>query len=1307
LVACNSETTDTPPNKTYNKNIVFNEDQQYAVDLKDIHNSMISNMQLSTDDKLIKKAVYNSNNKTVTITPKKDVYGDSKITITGRDVNGINITINISIKINPVNDAPVLSKNNLIIEYSDFDTIVSDVEINDVDSQSSSIFMSNINNENYTIKYINGKIEFTPKKLGLNIDDTVFLEVSDGVDTVRRPINLIVTYNSDNILLTNDSVLQLSINEDTSGYGRIKPLEEYDGQTFTIEYFSNDLDGTLIRLNDYDFQYIPNENFNGVESFIVRITNQEQKVALFQIKITVNPVFDDFTIENNFSNISINEDSSWNESLIIDSVESDSNYQIDVINPPTNGNMIVNFMTLFYEPDMDYYGSDSVTLRVTDTTHNQSKDITIDFTIISELDPLITTNKTIELIKGRSYTEQYTFYDPEESTAEYFFNVDQPQEGSVTINNDGTFTYQSDLNGVLNQDSFEIFVLDSNNNRSDSAVVNIELFKPSTNVVLVEAVEDETLMFNPIPQINKQFIENSDYTVSISQTTTNGLLMINSDHTFNYAPNEHFNGTDYFELEIIDTVSMVTHTLSIQLNVEPVNDPLNDENVLERITTLQNKTSTYQIDLIDPDNSAQLQYNVVANGQKGTASINNAGLLTYTPELDESGEDSIVVRVTDGLSDRVLDIQLSVYTIPVDTEMEISTDLPDYELYNSMRLNFNLSEYIVNPDETDYFLFGQTIVDYENNIWETSVKNNQLRVVINGNTGEIEIFPAHYASGYYEITIGIQRVPSQAIEYLTFEIYVEPDLGYINSNSADLQIDLDDAILNNDTVLFCPGDYDISSDLIINNNANIIGADFNFGLNESVDIFYACNTTAEKSIININGASLLVNENVSMKGFHFQVESDDNVIIKKETPTTEIDYLTLKNNVFNFSMNQNKALLIENRINHLIVENNEVYSDQSGYYEFADIDELYQSLSIKNNLVENIDYFISIDTIDKEFFNLADVDTNTIYQVKYPFVFRDLLNSDEDFNNNPMGFRLEFTNNLIESSVKGLIIEDLKVDGNTVQPNNYVIIDGNTIESEINSLDIGIDQSPYNLDLSITNNTLSSEKEATIKLIDFWNSYNNKVSTIDIADNVLNASGDSFSVNHAGLLVYLDYRDTSPNNDTLVIRNYNFNNTTTMNIENNIIGFNDQLIESTNKYSSGGILVKRDLNEYIDSTMKYTLNLNLINNDVQGNKGIVFDYTKNNTTIDELNIVLNNNRLYSNIPSMGFTIKEKYLTGCLDPTDNTINGIFEVSNEDSNSTMTLREYNNQGFNTLYSPVQEYVEYANFDVPYTLTTTACN
>ncbi|MGS2724450.1 retention module-containing protein, partial [Porticoccus sp. GXU_MW_L64] len=149
--------------------------------------------------------------------------------------------------------------------------------------------------------------------------------------------------------------------------------------------------------------------------------------------------------------------------------------------------------------------------------------------------------------------------------------VNGPQNGTLVLNADGTFTYTPNAN-FQGADSFT-YSIDDGQGGTDTATVSIAVNAANDAPVAVDdtVTTDEDTPLNNIDVLANDTDQDGDPLSVTNATATNGTVTINPDGTLNYTPNNNFNGVDTVTYTVDDGNSGTANgTLTVTVN--PVND---------------------------------------------------------------------------------------------------------------------------------------------------------------------------------------------------------------------------------------------------------------------------------------------------------------------------------------------------------------------------------------------------------------------------------------------------------------------------------------------------------------------------------------------------------------------------------------------------------------------------------------------------------------------------------------------------------------------------------------------------------------
>ncbi len=185
--------------------------------------------------------------------------------------------------------------------------------------------------------------------------------------------------------------------------------------------------------------------------------------------------------------------------------------------------------------------------------------------------------------------------------------------GELVLNADGSFDYTPNADFV-GEDSF---LYHANDGTADGNTATVTINVISVND-LPQAVNDEysteesTQLVVSAPGVldNDTDTEDDTLTAVLDSTTTNGLLVLNSDGSFEYTPNADFVGEDSFSYHANDgTDDGNTATVTIQVN--PQNSLI--DLILEQIQMLFDKIFSVESEVAElKEQNAALETRVIA-----------------------------------------------------------------------------------------------------------------------------------------------------------------------------------------------------------------------------------------------------------------------------------------------------------------------------------------------------------------------------------------------------------------------------------------------------------------------------------------------------------------------------------------------------------------------------------------------------------------------------------------------------------------------------------------------------------------------
>ncbi|MFT6885326.1 MAG: hypothetical protein ACJAWZ_001524 [Paracoccaceae bacterium] len=194
---------------------------------------------------------------------------------------------------------------------------------------------------------------------------------------------------------------------------------------------------------------------------------------------------------------------------------------------------------------------------------------------------------------------------------------DEPSNGSVVVNGDGTITYTPDAN-FTGEDQYTYTVTSGGVTETQTVTLTVA---PVTDLVAVADIAsgDEDTVISGNVSSNDTTLSGGALSFAEASAPANGLVAMNPDGSYTYTPNANFTGEDSFTYTVTDAASGEQQTQTVTLTVAPVNQPITIQmivaaNVSEAGLALRvgapsdgtNATGTGEIADGDPNNNSDI-----------------------------------------------------------------------------------------------------------------------------------------------------------------------------------------------------------------------------------------------------------------------------------------------------------------------------------------------------------------------------------------------------------------------------------------------------------------------------------------------------------------------------------------------------------------------------------------------------------------------------------------------------------------------------------------------------------------------------
>ncbi|HIF9323379.1 TPA: Ig-like domain-containing protein, partial [Photobacterium damselae] len=299
-----------------------------------------------------------------------------------------------------------------------------------------------------------------------NGEDSFTVVVDDGnggTDTIMVTVN---------VTPVNDAPVGEDVSaetqEETAVTGQLTATD-VDGDNLTFKPGSDPTNGQVTVNPDGSWEYVPNSDFNGEDSFTVVVDDGNGGTDTITVTVNVTPVNDAPVGEN--VTTETQEETAVTGQLIATDVDGD-NLTFKPGTNPENGQVTVNADGSWeYVPNADFNGEDSFTV-VVDDGNGGTDTITVTVNVTPVNDAPVGEDVSAETQEETAVTGQLTATDVDGDNLTFKPGTN-PENGSVTINFDGSWEYvpNPDFNG---EDSFTV-VVDDGNGGTDTITVTVNV----------------------------------------------------------------------------------------------------------------------------------------------------------------------------------------------------------------------------------------------------------------------------------------------------------------------------------------------------------------------------------------------------------------------------------------------------------------------------------------------------------------------------------------------------------------------------------------------------------------------------------------------------------------------------------------------------------------------------------------------------------------------------------------------------------------------------------------------------------------
>ena len=455
----------------------------------------------------------NPTDDTIDYTPNANYYGADSFTYQICDATGDCDPATVTITVTPVDDDPPVANDDTPITQQD--TLVNiNVAANDSDPDGNLDLTSTNNTCAITcsgpangnlVNVGNGTFNYTPNPGYIGPDSFVYQICDSGIIPIRcdtASVAITVTEPNDPPVAKDDSPntpedTPLTIDaagNDNDPDGNLDPTST-NNLCATCTAPAN---GNLVNIGGGNFNYTPNLNFNGGDSFVYEICDLLGLCDTATVNITVNSVNDaPLALDDSAST---GEDTLWAIDVAANDSDLDGDLDPASINtlcatciPPKKGSLVKSGNGIFdYTPNPGYIGPDGFVYEICDSGSPKLCDTaSVSITVTPVPDPPLaqddtaSTKEDTTVLINVAANDSDPDGDMDPATADTSCpTCYEPAKGTLYDNADGTFDYTPDLN-FNGSDNFVYEICDVLA-ACDTAVVSITVDPVADPLVAVD-----------------------------------------------------------------------------------------------------------------------------------------------------------------------------------------------------------------------------------------------------------------------------------------------------------------------------------------------------------------------------------------------------------------------------------------------------------------------------------------------------------------------------------------------------------------------------------------------------------------------------------------------------------------------------------------------------------------------------------------------------------------------------------------------------------------------------------------------------
>lgn len=512
-----------------------------------------------------------------------------------------------------------------------------------------------------------GSFSYTPV-FNFAGEDAFVYQVSDGQGAVvQAQVKLRIEMTNAAPVAQNDSY-QLGEDEPllvSPANGVLANDSDPDGDIVSLvtELLSVPENGQLLMAADGSFQYIPQQDFFGTDSFSYQIKDPSGLISAATVELVVLAKNDAPVVQGSSYSVSQNTLLSVDAPGLLAHVSDVDDQSLSIVvvpaSAPTKGTLTLQANGAFsYQPKPTATGTDSFIYQVKDAAGAISTGTVVITIIASQTPPVIAELRT-EIWDNAAQGEvigQLVVESLEPGQIVSFSILSGNTQGIFGLTPAGVLSVANPAPLVQLAGSTVVLTVKAQDNAGLSAQINISVKILSTAVTAQNdsyTVQEDTLLVSTTSVLsNDTELRGSGLTASLITQPSHGTLQFNANGQFSYSPAANFNGQDSFVYSAGNGVRTAQATVFI--TVQAVNDsPVLSSSTVSISEALPAGALVAQLNWQDADTNQTYSFQIVSGDQTNAFTVNNLGQVLVANSsalLARNGAGGgLVIQITDNL----------------------------------------------------------------------------------------------------------------------------------------------------------------------------------------------------------------------------------------------------------------------------------------------------------------------------------------------------------------------------------------------------------------------------------------------------------------------------------------------------------------------------------------------------------------------------------------------------------------------------------------------------------------------------------